>query len=279
MDDFLVNNGQNDTAGEDFFVENLLVDGQDVFIEEETGDEHVGEAGDKTPSPLSVLPEPNTEQSSISTAVDDFGSVPADDVENLEWLSHFVEDSFSGYAMTCQTHNIPAPTAEPKPKLVSVQADNTTPVQTKARTKRARTGGRVWSLTGSSSSTSCSTTDSDTWLIYPGQTADSLLPPPKNRKKRATVGATVPGGTAAMPRRCGHCGVTKTPQWRAGPLGAKTLCNACGVRFKSGRLFPEYRPACSPTFSSEMHSNNHRKVLEMRRMKDAEGVINQELSS
>lgn len=39
-------------------------------------------------------------------------------------------------------------------------------------------------------------------------------------------------------RRCVHCGGSKTPQWRAGPAGAKTLCNACGVRFKAGRLQP-----------------------------------------
>jgi GATA zinc finger len=39
-------------------------------------------------------------------------------------------------------------------------------------------------------------------------------------------------------RRCVHCGSNKTPQWRAGPVGAKTLCNACGVRYKNGRLQP-----------------------------------------
>ncbi|GAB2223460.1 hypothetical protein Droror1_Dr00017601 [Drosera rotundifolia] len=65
-------------------------------------------------------------------------------------------------------------------------------------------------------------------------------------------------------RKCLHCEITKTPQWRAGPLGPKTLCNACGVRYKSGRLFPEYRPAASPTFAPSLHSNSHRKVLEMR---------------
>lgn len=51
-------------------------------------------------------------------------------------------------------------------------------------------------------------------------------------------------------------------------MGPKTLCNACGVRFKSGRLVPEYRPAASPTFVSAKHSNSHRKVLELRRQKD-----------
>lgn len=47
-------------------------------------------------------------------------------------------------------------------------------------------------------------------------------------------------------------------------MGPKTLCNACGVRYKSGRLFPEYRPAASPTFVPALHSNSHKKVLEMR---------------
>ncbi|XP_058753316.1 GATA transcription factor 11-like [Vicia villosa] len=65
-------------------------------------------------------------------------------------------------------------------------------------------------------------------------------------------------------RKCTHCEITKTPQWREGPNGPKTLCNACGVRYRSGRLYPEYRPANSPTFVESVHSNCHKKVLEMR---------------
>ncbi|XP_071734872.1 GATA transcription factor 10-like [Rutidosis leptorrhynchoides] len=64
--------------------------------------------------------------------------------------------------------------------------------------------------------------------------------------------------------KCAHCEITKTPQWREGPMGPKTLCNACGVRYRSGRLYPEYRPAASPTFVPALHSNSHRKVIEMR---------------
>ncbi|GKD78374.1 GATA transcription factor 9 [Tanacetum coccineum] len=59
-----------------------------------------------------------------------------------------------------------------------------------------------------------------------------------------------------------------TPQWRTGPMGPKTLCNACGVRYKSGRLVPEYRPANSPTYVPAKHSNSHRKVMEIRRQKE-----------
>lgn len=36
--------------------------------------------------------------------------------------------------------------------------------------------------------------------------------------------------------RCVHCKTTETPLWRGGPDGPKTLCNACGVRFKKGKL-------------------------------------------
>ncbi|TVU27807.1 hypothetical protein EJB05_19308 [Eragrostis curvula] len=111
--------------------------------------------------------------------------------------------------------------------------------------------------------------------------ADAHAPPKKKKKakKPAPVPATsdadgdgdadyeegsersLPPGTV---RRCTHCQIEKTPQWRAGPLGPKTLCNACGVRYKSGRLFPEYRPAASPTFVPSIHSNSHKKVVEMR---------------
>lgn len=54
-------------------------------------------------------------------------------------------------------------------------------------------------------------------------------------------------------------------------MGPKTLCNACGVRYKSGRLFPEYRPAASPTFTPALHSNSHKKVAEMRNKRCSDG--------
>lgn len=79
--------------------------------------------------------------------------------------------------------------------------------------------------------------------------------------------APVSQESGLLGRRCQHCLVDKTPQWRSGPMGPRTLCNACGVRYKSGRLHPEYRPACSPTFSSLVHSNSHKKVLEIRMKK------------
>jgi hypothetical protein len=77
--------------------------------------------------------------------------------------------------------------------------------------------------------------------------------------------------TTAMPtvHRCAHCGVEKTPEWRQGPEGPRTLCNACGIVFrKRGRLLPEYRPANSPAFSAQLHSSTYSRALEMHRRKE-----------
>ncbi|GAU15661.1 hypothetical protein TSUD_109190 [Trifolium subterraneum] len=84
---------------------------------------------------------------------------------------------------------------------------------------------------------------------------------------------------SAVIRKCTHCEVTKTPQWREGPKGPKTLCNACGVRYRSGRLYPEYRPANSPTYVESVHSNCHKKVLEMRGVVVKEGVRGRSMSA
>ncbi|XP_012569576.1 GATA transcription factor 15-like isoform X2 [Cicer arietinum] len=34
---------------------------------------------------------------------------------------------------------------------------------------------------------------------------------------------------------CSDCKTTKTPLWRGGPNGPKTLCNACGIRYRKRR--------------------------------------------
>ncbi|KAA8547454.1 hypothetical protein F0562_003682 [Nyssa sinensis] len=319
LDDVWTVTGQSGISGDDLFVDDLL-DFSNGGIEDNFFEEEPEHDEDNKPCCVSVFPQEkdhktccvsvfpqekdrqaekdnnNSDPCRSSLSVkDDFESeltVPADDLANLEWLSHFVEDSFSGYSLTFPAGKVSENPMENRSETAiepeipaSTKPCFTTPVQTKARSKRARTGGRVWSLgspsltessssSSSSSSLSSSTSSSppsNLWLINtcPTQTAESFLgeQPTKKQKKKPAAEPTG-GGPPQQARRCSHCLVQKTPQWRAGPLGAKTLCNACGVRYKSGRLLPEYRPACSPTFSSEVHSNNHRKVLEMRRKKE-----------
>ncbi|WJX75971.1 hypothetical protein P8452_59445 [Trifolium repens] len=61
-------------------------------------------------------------------------------------------------------------------------------------------------------------------------------------------------------RMCSHCETKDTTQWRFGPLGRNTLCNACGLRYKSNRLTEEYKPKASSNTDIIKHSNLH-KIL------------------
>ncbi|KAL3840863.1 hypothetical protein ACJIZ3_025454 [Penstemon smallii] len=178
-----------------------------------------------------------------------------DDIAELEWLSNFVEESFS----TDDLHFIPttnaaASAAKPAATDTSSSVTNTThspplppifptdvSVPGKARSKRSRAAPCDWSSR----------------LLLLSPFSGHKTAPSKKKELTETPG-----------RKCLHCASEKTPQWRTGPMGPKTLCNACGVRYKSGRLVPEYRPASSPTFISAKHSNSHRKVLELRRQRE-----------
>ena len=43
-----------------------------------------------------------------------------------------------------------------------------------------------------------------------------------------------PAAAGARRLTCTNCSTHQTPQWRCGPQGPRTLCNACGVRYKKG---------------------------------------------
>ncbi|KAL2652548.1 hypothetical protein R1flu_020676 [Riccia fluitans] len=262
--------------------------------------------------------------------------VPCDDLAELEWLSKFVEDSFSlgevtsaGGLTVSSEHNTPtvsyskkdrdrfqsaSPVSVLESSASSERASHTyrelSSVPGRARSKRARTGGRVWGTTArilSSLSDSGSGSGNDTESLSSDSTAmtgggnsqtvsvDSELAPttssitmnaPKavcSSVKKAWKGGAGGGGKsgkkggqdASQAWRCMHCSTTRTPQWRAGPMGPKTLCNACGVRYKSGRLLPEYRPAGSPGYIGHKHSNSHKKILEMRRQREQQQAPSQ----
>ncbi|KAI3508685.1 hypothetical protein L1887_23696 [Cichorium endivia] len=241
-------------------------------------------------------------------------AVPYEDIIPLEWLSTFVEDSFSGGGMTMNKENIPVKNEQNEPPVVvaaNYHFQMSSPVSV------------LESSSSSSSSSSCSGGGAGGKMIPLSPThrgpqrarskrsrpatfnpraaiellspstlipipvmMESVIPVEKKRKKKPKkkletaelnvedknengiennqTGMVTGSGTGQGVRKCQHCEITKTPQWRAGPMGPKTLCNACGVRYKSGRLFPEYRPAASPTFVPSVHSNSHKKVVEMR---------------
>ncbi|EOA33107.1 hypothetical protein CARUB_v10016445mg [Capsella rubella] len=59
---------------------------------------------------------------------------------------------------------------------------------------------------------------------------------PSSYGKRLRVGCDggYCGGRAEGPRKCTNknCNALTTPMWRRGPLGPKSLCNACGIKFR-----------------------------------------------
>ncbi|CAH9136375.1 unnamed protein product [Cuscuta epithymum] len=210
--------------------------------------------------------------------------VPYEDMAELEWLSNFVEESFSSgeelqklqlmSGMKTRPEDSSDPhrfQPEPNPDSIPFRPENIS-VPAKARSKRSRAAPVNWTsrlLVVSPPVSASSSSESDN----PSSIGKKTVKAASFKKKEAPPTAAASAAAGAMNnnsegRKCLHCATDKTPQWRTGPMGPKTLCNACGVRYKSGRLVPEYRPAASPTFMLTKHSNSHRKVLEIRRQKE-----------
>ncbi|CAL4923786.1 unnamed protein product [Urochloa decumbens] len=224
-------------------------------------------------------------QTSLLSFADEF-YIPSEEAAELEWLSKFVDDSYSdmpNYSSAAHAAMAAAAAANAAGNGGGNSAGQDSCVTAApgrgARSKRSRAtavAAAAWhSLVprhpsqSSPSSSSCSSSE------FPSSNKPSGARPNgasgSRGKKSPGPGGGAAGAEVGMEggvRRCTHCASEKTPQWRTGPLGPKTLCNACGVRFKSGRLMPEYRPAASPTFVLTQHSNSHRKVMELRRQKE-----------
>ncbi|KAH7851511.1 hypothetical protein Vadar_012688 [Vaccinium darrowii] len=59
-------------------------------------------------------------------------------------------------------------------------------------------------------------------------------------------------------RVCSDCNTTKTPLWRSGPRGPKSLCNACGIRQRKARkaMAMAATAAAAPTTATPTSSND-----------------------
>ncbi|GER43230.1 GATA transcription factor, partial [Striga asiatica] len=202
-------------------------------------------------------------------------SFPYEDTAQLEWLSTFVEDSYSCGGLTIGKNSGP-PFAETNDGPNHKHFQTSSPISVLESTTSSTSSCSVEKTEPPLSPNPCRGPQKArskrprpvTFAARPTiQLVELGLGPsqPKQKQQKKKIRAAATGPTKEVPiRKCMHCEITKTPQWRSGPMGPKTLCNACGVRHKSGRLFPEYRPAASPTFVPALHSNSHKKVLEMR---------------
>ncbi|EXJ79244.1 hypothetical protein A1O3_08745 [Capronia epimyces CBS 606.96] len=62
----------------------------------------------------------------------------------------------------------------------------------------------------------------DEYAVHSEEYRGGGFPGPEAKKRR---------GKAAPPGRCHSCNRAETPEWRRGPDGARTLCNACGLHY------------------------------------------------
>ncbi|KAG0006585.1 hypothetical protein BGZ65_006370 [Modicella reniformis] len=60
----------------------------------------------------------------------------------------------------------------------------------------------------------------------------------------------------AHQKRCGYCNCTTTPMWRRGPNGPSTLCNACGVKWKHGKILQDVQDTQQTPKSGGTSSNS-----------------------
>ncbi|KAL2906540.1 GATA transcription factor 18 [Bienertia sinuspersici] len=84
-------------------------------------------------------------------------------------------------------------------------------------------------------------------LLHSKQSSSSTPKPSRNTSHAATASG---GADPLFVRRCANCDTTSTPLWRNGPRGPKSLCNACGIRFKK-----EERRAAAATTTAAAANN------------------------
>ncbi|KAK6129439.1 hypothetical protein DH2020_036815 [Rehmannia glutinosa] len=72
------------------------------------------------------------------------------------------------------------------------------------------------------------------------------------------------------PKSCSDCHTTRTPLWRGGPHGPKSLCNACGIKYNKKRRqllgLDTGKSNKKKKRTSVSRSNEVREILKMRFM-------------
>ncbi|KAF2553104.1 hypothetical protein F2Q68_00035585 [Brassica cretica] len=107
----------------------------------------------------------------------------------------------------------------------------------KKKMRRSSTSSRVSSFTDTDKNTS--------------KTSTYSVLPSSNRRISG-------GGDTLLDRRCTNCDTTSTPLWRNGPRGPKSLCNACGIRFKKEerRTMDTTRMTASSTVAQDQYGHH-----------------------
>jgi len=83
-------------------------------------------------------------------------------------------------------------------------------------------------------------------------------PRPSSMEHQHALGPA--SGTGEPVRCCTSCGALNSPEWRKGPNGVKSLCNACGLRFSRAQA----RKSKPPKNNSVAANNQFKKAQQMQ---------------
>ncbi|ONK78006.1 uncharacterized protein A4U43_C02F13220 [Asparagus officinalis] len=159
---------------------------------------------------------------------------------------YYLRSGFANSKPKCTTYQTPSPmeAQQVSPKPTEAEKDPIS-VTSKARTKIKEINPNQNISLHSSDRPSLLPQAywlSDRELIFPKKGTENKISrsrSPQLKLEEQGVKAQVQAQVKNQgPKRCTKCLSSKTPLWRPGPLGPKTLCNACGLRFNSGRLLP-----------------------------------------
>ena len=73
-------------------------------------------------------------------------------------------------------------------------------------------------------------TNDDNNTLYTAETLCSMIKNPKRKILKKRVYNKKKKNVRLI--KCFHCGEVQTPEWRRGPYGNRTLCNACGLYYR-----------------------------------------------
>ncbi|KAJ3118592.1 hypothetical protein HDU96_000053 [Phlyctochytrium bullatum] len=145
-----------------------------------------------------------------------------------------------------------APVAAPIKLAVTTVPDTTTTTASKKRP------APLTPHTPTSTKRSTPTSDSDSDTAGPSKkrrhsapalpvvpTSTTTAKPVSKPAKKPIVPATASPGPAPALGACQFCGARKTGQWRRGPAGQRTLCNACGINWSKKVKAEALRRGCS----------------------------------
>ncbi|KAK6922715.1 Zinc finger, GATA-type [Dillenia turbinata] len=102
----------------------------------------------------------------------------------------------------------------------------------------------------------------------PTSTAPAFHKTTRSSNTSSSITTTDSVNDSLLARRCANCDTTSTPLWRNGPRGPKSLCNACGIRFKK-----EERRASAGAATATGNNNATAGVMDHQNMMSS-GQIN-----